>query len=113
MGLLTKKKKTYNLLQFCIAEIHDALLFKVRLDQLPAAYAQAKQLMEQDVVKEVKRVYNLTLRVPLMAEAKAGFRYGALIEYDGERVLPFLKKLKTYNSEVEHKILETYKEKAA
>lgn len=113
LALVNKKRKTYSELQCCLAEIHDALLFRVRLDRLPAAYTQAKQLMEHDVLTEIYRVYKRKLSVPLVAEAKAGFRYGTMTDYTGESVIQFLPKLKKYNAVVEKKIVETYQEKAA
>lgn len=108
LGLLSTQVKRYDLLQACVAEIHDALLFRVRLDKLAEAFTQAKYLLEEGVPAEIYRRYGRKLGVPLLAEAKAGFRYGTICDYNGGEVRSFLSEWKTYNEKVEKGISEKY-----
>lgn len=113
LGLLHTQRKHYDLLQGCVAEIHDALVFRVRLDKLAEAFKQAKYLLEHGVPAEIYRRYGRKLRVPLLAEAKAGFRYGTICDYAGGDVREFLSKWKTYNEMIEKGISEEYSQKIA
>ncbi len=117
MGLIARYPKKYNLLQNVLAEIHDALLFKMSIAELPEAWRQAKQLMEKDIPAEVLRLYKRKISVPLLADAKAGFRYGTLVDY-GTKDYPsldihlFLSRWKAYNHKVEGELNEKYNEAA-
>lgn len=82
MALLSARPKTYNLLQRPLMEVHDALVFKVRLRDLAAAYAMAKKLLEKDAPSYIRKLYGIKLQVPLLAEASAGFRYGTMVELE-------------------------------
>jgi hypothetical protein len=92
MALLHKKPKTYHLLQMPIMEVHDALVFVVPTKDLPEAYHQAKQLLQYDVADYCWRHFRRRLRVPLVAEATAGYCLGTMLEYHGEPVSEFIPK---------------------
>jgi len=92
MALLHKKPKTYHLLQMPIMEVHDALVFVVPTKDLPEAYQQAKQLLQHDVADYCWRHFRRRLRVPLVAEATAGYCLGTMLEYHGEPVSEFIPK---------------------
>jgi DNA polymerase-1 len=90
LALLDRKPKTYRLLQRAVAEVHDALYFFTRLRHLPEAYRQVKALLENDVAAYANRHFGVALKVPLLAEAKAGFCLGSMVDYDGGRIDAFL-----------------------
>jgi DNA polymerase-1 len=90
LALLDRKPKTYSRLQNCIAEIHDALYFRVKLRHLPEAYRQFMQLFEHDATAYAERRFHLKLRVPILAEAKAGFTMASMIDYEGGPLAEFL-----------------------
>ena len=109
MALLYRKPKTYNLLQKSIMEVHDALVFLVKVRDLPQAYAQGKQLLEVEIPKYVKEVFGRTLHVPLASEATAGFRYGAMTDYHGAKPVEFIKAWRAKNETVDKKVAEEFK----
>ncbi len=87
IAILRNKAKTYSLLQNMTLEVHDSIYFRVPLNQLEAAYAQAKQVMEVDVAKYIKEHFGRVLEVPLVSEGEAGLRLGAMVadeDIDGE-----------------------------
>ena len=90
LALLNLKPKTYNLLQRCIMEVHDALYFRVKLKHLAEAYHQLMQLFEHDVVACAEKHFKRKLEVPILAEASAGFCMGSMIDYKGEDLESFL-----------------------
>ena len=100
LALLNIKPKTYHLLQDPIMEVHDALYWQVKVKDLPEAYRQAKELLEHGVIRYVLREFKRKLLVPLLAEAKAGFCLGSLVDYQGEPVSEFLPKWRAKHLEV-------------
>lgn len=106
LALLDLKPRTYNLLQRCIMEVHDALYFFVRLRDLPEAYKQLMHLFEVGAYGYAQRKFNLKLRVPLLAEATAGFCMGSMIDYGGATVEEFLPEWRTKQRELEAKSWE-------
>jgi DNA polymerase-1 len=101
LALVDMKPKTYNLLQVPVMEVHDELVFYVRLGDLRAAYESLRQLMEKDVVAYAEKHFGVKLCIPILAEFKAGFRLGkALVTYEGESVAEFLKAWRIQNAEV-------------
>ncbi len=90
MALLELKPKTYCHLQRSIMEVHDALYFKVKLRHLREAHAQLMHLFEVGAFEYAQREFKLKLRVPLLAEAQAGFCMSSLIDYEGEPLEDFL-----------------------
>ncbi len=104
LALLDFKPRTYNLLQRCIMEVHDALYFAVKLRELSEAYKQLMHLFEAGAWEYAQRRFKLQLRVPLLVEAAAGFTMGSLVEeYDGCSVDEFLPKWRAKQREVEAK----------
>ena len=112
LALLHMKPKTYWLLRHTIRlEVHDALYWFVKLRHLPEAYNMAIKLLQQDVYDYVLQHFKIRLKVPLVAEAKAGFTLGSMVGYEGEPISEFLpvwrKKYydvesnKKYNAELE------------
>ncbi len=90
MALLELKPKTYSHLQRSIMEVHDALYFKVKLRHLIEAHKQLMHLFEVGAFEYAQHEFNLKLRVPLLAEAQAGFCMSSLIDYEGEPLDTFL-----------------------
>ena len=82
LAALFRYPKKFKLLLFPTKEIHDALYFRVRLDNLFKAIKQGLKLMLDEPVKIVKRDFKLPKRVPLSAKPKAGFRFGVEIEFE-------------------------------
>jgi len=101
LALLSIKPKTYHLLQDPIMEVHDALYWRVRLKDIQAAYRQGKELLEHGVILYVLREFKRKLLVPLVAESKAGFCLGSMVDYNGEPVSEFLPKWRAKHIEVE------------
>ena len=92
LALLDLKPRTYNLLQHCIMEVHDALFFIVRLKNLVEAYKQLMELFEVGAYEYAQKQFHLKLRVPILAEAAAGFTMGSMIDYEGEPLEEYLPK---------------------
>ena len=91
MALLHLRPKTYHLLHERPAmEVHDALIHFIKLRNLAVAFTQGKQLLEEEVVKYTTRYFGRTIRVPLIAEAEAGFTLGSMVEYNAEPLDQFL-----------------------
>jgi DNA polymerase-1 len=90
MALLHMKPVTYSLLQEPSMEIHDQLVFLVRLRNLAEAYKQFMQLFQEGAMAYTLRHFKRKIRVPLLAEAEAGFCLGSLVSYTGEPVDQFL-----------------------
>ncbi len=101
LALLDLKPRTYNFLQKPVMEVHDALFWKVRLRNLKEAFRQGKQLLEKGVVAYAKRGFGIQLQVPLVAEAKAGFCLGSMVDYAGESQTEFLKTWRDCHNKVE------------
>jgi hypothetical protein len=103
LALLEMKSRTYGLLQKCLMEIHDALVFRVHLRDLPEAYKQCKHLMQEGAAAYSEREFGIKLHVPLIAEASAGFCMGSLTDYEGGPVEEFLSRWREKQREVEFK----------
>jgi DNA polymerase-1 len=101
MALLDQKKRTYNLLQTPVLQIHDSLYFWVRFRDVIEAYRQVKELMEVDVVKQAARKFSVKLRVPLIAEVKVGFNMGSMVEYNGGSLTELLEAWRAYHKKQE------------
>jgi DNA polymerase I len=112
MAILDMKPVTYNLLQDLCMEIHDSLVGFCNLEDLPETYAQGKKLLEKDVLVYVAKHWpEIHWKVPLKADAKAGFRMGVLVEkYKGEPAEEFLEMWCQKNSEFEKKLAAEMRE---
>jgi hypothetical protein len=103
LALLHMKPVTYSLLQTPVLEIHDQLVFFVKLRNLVSAYTQLMQLIQEGCVTYTLRHFKRQIRVPMLAEAQASFNLGSLIDYAGEPVEEFLAKWRIKQREVESK----------
>lgn len=112
MALLSAKPKLYKLLQAPLMEVHDALVFKVKLRDLPAAFESAKRLLEKDAPAYIAKLFGIELQVPLLAEASAGLRYGTMVETDVTNLPKFLKEWAEKNAKVEKSVDEEYRQAA-
>ncbi len=108
MALLKLKPRTYELLHWAskiLMEVHDALYFRIPLHTLPEAYRVALKLFQVDIPAYIKQYFKRTLGVPLIAEAKAGFCMGSMVDYTGEPIGEFLPKWREKHMEVESRPL--------
>lgn len=101
MALIDLKPKTYNLLQNIIMEVHDQLIFRVKLRHLLEAYKQIMHLFEVGAPTYAEKKFNLKLQVPIMAETEAGFSMSSMIGYEGESIEAFLAKWRLKQAEVD------------
>lgn len=108
MALLHTKPKQFDTLSKLVAEIHDALLFFVPLGELRRAYDQGMNLLQKAVPEYCAQVLGRKINVPLVADAKAGFRYGTLTKYKGESNLVFLDKWREDYKKIEHETQQKY-----
>ena len=90
LALLHLKPRTYNMLQTPVMEVHDSLLFRVLVRDLAKAHRQGSQLLSQGVVQYAARHFGVHMRVPMIAEASAGFCMGSMVDYTGQPVAEFL-----------------------
>ncbi len=96
MALLAMKPKTYTLLQRPVMEVHDALYFLSKLRDLKSTYALAIQLMEKDAPAYATKHFGIDFKVPIKADAKAGFTLGSLVNYSGQEPEAFLPQWREY-----------------
>ena len=106
LALLNLKPRTYNLLQRCLMEVHDALYFFVKLRDLVEAQKQIKHLFEVGAYDYAQKQFNLKLQVPLLAESSAGFCMGSMIDYNGEPLDEFIPAWQKKQREIESKSWE-------
>jgi len=104
LALLHTNSKQYYLLDRPIMEVHDALVFRVRVRDIAKAYRQGMELLTKAVPEFCARVFGRALRVPLTSECKAGFRYGSMIQIEDWKPAHFAKEWVKKNAEVEAKI---------
>jgi DNA polymerase I len=103
LAMINMKPRTYNLLQTPLMEVHDALYFRVRLGDLPEAFLQCQQLLQQGVFEYALRNFKLKFRVPFLSEATAGFCMGSVVDYGGGSIEEFLGEWRAKQKEVESK----------
>lgn len=108
MALLHLYPERYPDLAQMIMEVHDSFVFVTSLRKLAATHEQARRLMVQDVTMYIEERFGVHLRIPLLVDSMVGFRYGVMIDYDGEPIKEVIKSWKAYNAEVESKSAETY-----
>lgn len=101
MALIDLKPKTYNHLQNIIMEIHDQLVFKVKLRNLLSAYDQIMHLFEVGAPAYAEEKFDLKLQVPLMAETEAGFCMSSMIGYEGESIEKFIEAWRKKQAEID------------
>lgn len=82
LAMLTRKPKTYKTIYTPTAEIHDALNIPVTLRALFEAFKLARYLLEKEVLHVLEDDFKLKWKIPLKADAKAGFRYGVTVDIE-------------------------------
>lgn len=82
MGLvpLQRKPKRYKRLQHPQLEIHDAIYFRLKLRYMWSSAKRGRYMLEKEPMKILKNEFKINWKVPLMAEPKAGFRFGVLVK---------------------------------
>ena len=103
------KPKTYWAIRDLREEVHDAIYSFTLVKNMQEAYEQGKYLLEKEVPLRVKQWFGFELKVPLIAEAKAGFRQGVLVDYKGESVSDFLDVWREKNKKIETKMRDDVK----
>lgn len=64
-------------------EVHDAIYWWTRLKDLTKAIPVAKELLEKEPLRMVKKLYpKIKWKIPLVVEGKAGFRLGDTVEIE-------------------------------
>ena len=107
LALLDMRPEQYPNLKRCIMEVHDALYFRVKLRHLRAAYHEFMRLFEKDAVAYAeKECLKHPLRVPILAEAKAGFTMATMVDYEGEPLEEFLDRWREKERKVRSKSWE-------
>lgn len=79
IALLKRYPENYPLIRPQM-EIHDALVNITKLFQLKETVKSVGQLLEQDGPRTAAEEFGIKWRVPFLAEAKIGFRFGGLVK---------------------------------
>ena len=108
MAILHDHPEKYPALSHPVMEVHDALDFYTPVRDLAGAYTQLKHLLEVGVVEYIKKYFKMTLKVPLLAEIKAGPRLGVLKEYKGGSRKSFLRDWVAANKKVDAEVLQKW-----
>ena len=78
---LIRQRKKYKMLGIPPAEVHDNLIFSVKVLELVQAYEKATYLMEQESLNTVASDFeDIKWKVPIVVDAKAGLRLGGTIK---------------------------------
>lgn len=101
LALLHIYPKKYRLLRRVLAEVHDALICRVKTRDLPEAYKQAKDLLERAVAAYAAENFGVKFQVPLVVEAEAGYCLGSVVDYEGEPIPMFLEAWRKKHAESE------------
>ena len=83
-AILELKKKSYRLLQRACMEVHDELVFFIKLRDVVEGNKWLRQLMQEDVPKYLTQRLSVRFPIPLLAGASAGFSRGTLVGYEDE-----------------------------
>jgi len=81
--LLHLQPERFVLLQECVAEIHDSLIFYAPLRLLPEVHAQGKMLLEDAVQVIARKWFGIRFSIPILTECEVGFRLGTMVPYEG------------------------------
>lgn len=110
LALLRAKYKTFHkFYNTVIMEVHDALYTRIVVRDMSQLYKEGKLLMEEAVPEYIYKWFAIELDVPLVADAKAGFRLGAMADYDGGDPCEFLYKWCKKNEETDVKTKREFK----
>lgn len=67
-------------------EIHDSLITVAKLREVADAMRQGRQLLELDAVEAVRHDFGIDWQVPLKTDLNIGFRFGSLVEVEGDDI---------------------------
>lgn len=81
-AILRLKPRTYHLLQTPVMEVHDELVFLVRLKDIVQADGDLHKLMQVEVPAYLTRQFGVKFPIPLVAETSAGFTRGSMVRYE-------------------------------
>jgi DNA polymerase I-like protein with 3'-5' exonuclease and polymerase domains/uracil-DNA glycosylase len=105
LALLNRKPKHYSLIRTPESENHDALMIPIRLGDLLDAVKQLRQLAEHDVVDVLRDEFKIDWQIPLVADMKAGFRYGVMVEFkEGMTIADFMEEWCVENRKSEREL---------
>jgi uracil-DNA glycosylase family 4 len=88
MALMKRFPKRYKLLKDLVMEIHDAMVFSVKLKDMFTAATLGDTLMTKHVLKVVKKEFKIPWEVPLEVEPKAGYRLGTTVPFNKDTTIP-------------------------
>lgn len=108
LAILHRRPRTYAALVKIVMEIHDALAFFVKVRDLPMAHGQGMHLLQQGVLEYARHFFGITMRVPLIVEASAGFSMGVQVDYAGEPPAEFIAKWREKYDTVHKKAWEEF-----
>lgn len=109
MCLLDREPESFPDLLKPLMEVHDALVWKVKLRNLLQAYKQGKNLLEVRVKTFLQELYGFQIKVPLLSEGAVGFRYGVLLDYEGQALSAALPKWMAENLAVDGKMAKEFR----
>lgn len=112
MAALKSRPKDFpHLIGKLLMEVHDELTFRVKLKYLKKAYKEVMFLMQEAIPQQIRKWFKFKLKVPLVADAKAGFRRGVLVDYKGQSTESFIKAWRKENIVVEGMVYRSFKKK--
>lgn len=84
LGMVDIQRDRFNYLQEPVMDVHDSLIFYSTVKDLRRTTEQQIMLMEQGVPDGIENIFGWKLKVPLVAEGKAGLKYNTLVKtWDG------------------------------
>ena len=108
MALMNVRPDLFPALERPIMEVHDSIVWRTKVRDLPEAYKQSKFMLEKAVPQYIRKVWGRSLRVPLLAEATVGFRYGVQVDYEGGPLPILLNDWKEKNVKVDAEMAEEF-----
>lgn len=86
LALIRRNPKGYALLRYAMRnEIHDSLVSVNRLCELYEANKVFKYLMEVHCVEKAQDEFGIKYLIPLVTDAKVGFRFGTMVKFDPQK----------------------------
>lgn len=91
MALMKRFKKRYKVFKDTLTmEVHDAMIFGVRLGDLFEITKTGEYLLTDHVLKVVRKEFGIDWKVPLEVEPRAGFRLGTTVQFSKDDTLAAL-----------------------
>jgi uracil-DNA glycosylase family 4 len=84
MALLERRKKELHRLQDLRMEVHDQLVWRLKVKHLAESNRLANKLLVNDTIKVIKEEFGINWKVPLRADGEAGFRLGTMVKLGKE-----------------------------